>query len=110
MIIECTTGMTRQVILSAPYEFELDEFGRAVCEVHEQIHIDCILANPVYREATETPDEDELQDLEARHEKYAARFFPELSNDNEPALEPEPKPDKMPLPNRNRPGRKPKRG
>jgi hypothetical protein len=49
-LIQCLLGSATPVLSSTTYAFERDDHGRFVCEVHDLVHIQCLLSrDDIYR-------------------------------------------------------------
>lgn len=69
MRIQCLLGPASTTVGSTTYEFTRDEDGRFVADVHDLVHVKCLLSSGVYSEPRpvvhdldDDPDEDGDED------------------------------------------------
>lgn len=56
MRIQCLLGPASTTIGSTTYEFHRDDHGRFVAEVHDLLHVKCLISAGTYAEATALPE------------------------------------------------------
>lgn len=56
MRIQCLLGPASTTIGSTTYDFHRDDHGRFVAEVHDLLHVKCLISAGTYAEATNLPE------------------------------------------------------
>ncbi len=76
MRIQCLLGPASTTVGSTTYEFTRDEDGRFVADVHDLVHVKCLLSSgvysepqPVVRDHVADPDEDGDEDADGTIEE-----------------------------------------